>query len=306
MSKLISKHQHGTNRGGLVPHQESGTWGNRGQGNELTSAIENGLSGIWNGVKWVGDKVANGGDYIDRGLSYTIGLIPGGQTAQEAYEEAKRRQNPQYETFTASNGAQYPLAYYEDLEGNKQYLPMTGTPPMLPSMPANSPQTLIDIYGRLKKLRNSWIAGERYYIQTGRTAEEFAQTSVTARKFNQFLKEFNEGVKALGHSIKGATEDVQLFGKLKEAFQTGKAIALNDMRAVNRGRPAVKRYLIQIENALTKDSSPWAVKLYEKLRLKREALKDKQALKAAEEKIFREYATRRNMEHQLKQLGWYE
>jgi hypothetical protein len=28
--KLISKHQYGTNRGGLVHHQESGTWGNRG------------------------------------------------------------------------------------------------------------------------------------------------------------------------------------------------------------------------------------------------------------------------------------
>jgi hypothetical protein len=32
----------------------------------------------------------------------------------------------------------------------------------------------VDLHGRLKKLRNSWAAGEHYYIQTGRTAEEFA------------------------------------------------------------------------------------------------------------------------------------
>lgn len=31
-NKLITKHQQGTARGGLVPHQYSGTWGNRGQG----------------------------------------------------------------------------------------------------------------------------------------------------------------------------------------------------------------------------------------------------------------------------------
>jgi hypothetical protein len=49
---------------------------------------------VWNGVKWVGDKVINAGDYIDRGLAYAAGLIPGGQTAQEAYEETKRQQNP--------------------------------------------------------------------------------------------------------------------------------------------------------------------------------------------------------------------
>jgi hypothetical protein len=92
--KLIKKCQYGTPRGGLVYHQSSGSWGDRGQGNELQSALENGLTGVWNGVKWVGDKVINAGDYIGRGLAYVTGLIPGGQTAQEAYEETKRQQNP--------------------------------------------------------------------------------------------------------------------------------------------------------------------------------------------------------------------
>jgi hypothetical protein len=53
-NKLIKKCKYGTPRGGLVPHQESGSWGDRGQGNELQSALENGLTGMWNGVKWVG------------------------------------------------------------------------------------------------------------------------------------------------------------------------------------------------------------------------------------------------------------
>jgi hypothetical protein len=35
MKKLIKKCQYGTPRGGSVPHQESGSWGDRGQGNEL-------------------------------------------------------------------------------------------------------------------------------------------------------------------------------------------------------------------------------------------------------------------------------
>lgn len=55
--KQIGFHQTGTVKGGLQPQSYSGSWGNRGQGNELQSAFENGLS-------WIGDKVINAGDYI--------------------------------------------------------------------------------------------------------------------------------------------------------------------------------------------------------------------------------------------------
>lgn len=52
-------------RGQLIPYKYSGTWGNRGQGNELQSAIENGLS-------WVGDKIINLDDYIEDAFNYGI------------------------------------------------------------------------------------------------------------------------------------------------------------------------------------------------------------------------------------------
>ena len=61
--KLIKKAQFGTVFTSNDPTR--GTWGNRGPGNELESALENGLTGVWNGIKWAGDKILNAGDYID-------------------------------------------------------------------------------------------------------------------------------------------------------------------------------------------------------------------------------------------------
>lgn len=77
------KHQQG---GRLQNSTESGTWGNRGRGNELQSALENSLSKI-------GDVAVNFGEYIDQGLDYLTGLLPGGQTAQEAVKRGKQRRS---------------------------------------------------------------------------------------------------------------------------------------------------------------------------------------------------------------------
>lgn len=63
--KQIGFHQTGTVKGGLQPQQYSGSWGDRGQGNELQSAFENGLS-------WIGDKIANMDDYIEDGFNYLV------------------------------------------------------------------------------------------------------------------------------------------------------------------------------------------------------------------------------------------
>jgi hypothetical protein len=64
-------------RGGLVNQQYSGTWGNRGQGNELQSALENGLSWTW-------DKLTNAGDYIEQGLGLMAKrLIPKHQVGKK-------------------------------------------------------------------------------------------------------------------------------------------------------------------------------------------------------------------------------
>lgn len=61
----IPKYQSGTTRGGLVNQQYSGQWGDRGRGNELQSALENGLS-------WIGDKVMNAEDYLEDGFNYLL------------------------------------------------------------------------------------------------------------------------------------------------------------------------------------------------------------------------------------------
>lgn len=64
-TKLISKHQIGTVKGGLQPQQYSGTWGDRGKGNELQTGLEKGLSWIW-------DKMVNSEDYINDGFNYLL------------------------------------------------------------------------------------------------------------------------------------------------------------------------------------------------------------------------------------------
>lgn len=318
-NKLIKKCKYGTPRGGLVPHQESGSWGDRGQGNELQSALENGLSGMWNGVKWIGDKVINAGDYIDRGLSYAVGLIPGGETAEEALENKKREQNPQYETSTSlSTGETYNTPYWIDTKGEKHYYPSTGTPPPLPALPANAPGSLVAIHNQMKKLIQSWRVGERRYQALG-MADAMAN-SKTAQRYNQFLRAFEEGMAAMGKSIK-KVDDVKLHGKAEAAYRHARAIqsptttttiANGEVttktkniggRAFN-GRPVRKKYLREIEDMLYKDQSPVAKKMYEQLRLKRAKISNSDALKAAEEKIFKEYATRRNLTHHLSKLGW--
>lgn len=49
----------------LQTSRNSGTWGNRGKGNEIQSALEKGLS-------WIGDKFVNGADYLEDGFNYLV------------------------------------------------------------------------------------------------------------------------------------------------------------------------------------------------------------------------------------------
>lgn len=49
----------------LQTSRNSGTWGDRGKGNELQSALEKGLS-------WIGDKFVNGADYLEDGFNYLV------------------------------------------------------------------------------------------------------------------------------------------------------------------------------------------------------------------------------------------
>ena len=131
----IQKYQTGTVKGGLQPQQYSGSWGDRGRGNELQSAFENGLS-------WIGDKVMNTGDYIDQGLSYLTGLIPGGMTADESLQDTRLAQS-------AKNAGE---PGYMDIYGEYQMFPNAGVAP-LPTPLKNPSPELSQMYDGLKKLR---------------------------------------------------------------------------------------------------------------------------------------------------------
>ena len=133
--KQIGFHQTGTVKGGLQPQSYSGTWGDRGQGNELQSAFENGLS-------WIGDKVINAEDYIDQGLAYLTGLIPGGMTANESLQDTKLAQ-------TAKNAGE---PGYMDVYGEYQMFPNAGVAP-LPTPLKNPSPELSKMYDELRKLR---------------------------------------------------------------------------------------------------------------------------------------------------------
>ena len=110
MSKLIAKYQTGTNRGGLVQHSSSGSWGNRGKGNELESILENGLS-------WLYDKVTNAGEYIDRGIDKTVNAFPG---RDKDFLENRKRER------AAGNGG-----YWRDTKGKTHKASNYGEAPIV-------------------------------------------------------------------------------------------------------------------------------------------------------------------------------
>lgn len=113
----IQKCQGGTSRGGLVNHSNSGSWGDRGRGNELQSTLEKGLT-------WIGDKVMNFGDYIDQGAAYLTSALPGGMTAQESLQEERNKQ------LARNNGERG----YVNNQDEYKLFPYTGMPNTLPNV----------------------------------------------------------------------------------------------------------------------------------------------------------------------------
>ena len=219
----IQKCQTGTPRGGLVNHQNSGTWGDRGQGNELQSALENGLS-------WAADKVMNFGDYVDQGLSYVTGLLPGGQTSEEAVQDTKLSQS-------ARNAGEpgYMNTYRE-----YQMFPMTGMPPALPALPKNASPELTDMYNGLVKQWRSYSARESQMKKDG--ILDKLKSTRTVKRYEEKEKAFNNAVeefKANQPHLKKMKNDVVLTRKQNVSFKRNKAAATGDGRATNSGRSRV-------------------------------------------------------------------
>lgn len=273
--KQIGFHQTGTVKGGLQPQQYSGSWGDRGQGNELQSAFENGLS-------WIGDKVMNAGDYIDQGLAYLTGLIPGGMTADESLQDTKLAQ-------TARNAGE---PGYVDIYGEYQMFPNAGVAP-LPTPLKNPSPELLKMYDGLKKLRwNVQIresqlrkAGQLDMIESTRTAKKYRDAE---QAYLNAVEEF----KANQPHMKRMTSDVVLTRKQDASFKRNKAAATGDGRANNQGRPVLKeRQWDWVEEMMRKD--PKAAGAINRYEIKVAKGLDKKHLREARKKMLEEYAKSR-------------
>lgn len=326
--KLIKKGQSGLVTNTVYMNNNNpirGTWGNRGTGNELESALENGLSTVWNGVKWVGDKFINMGDYIDQGLSYLVALPEGVEEARKAAANKRLEQTtylqdmvyPQQATSTESNSdlsdqfltsdlmsqmAQGYLSnpYWIDVDGNihEHDMELIGLPPSIQPLPQNAPKTLVDVYNNLKRLAQSWTVGERRFITLGRTAEDFERSSKTVTRFNQLMKEYKEGLAALGKTVSNV-DDVKLHGRQQAAFKSGKYMAsqaegtVGDLRVLNQGRPAMKRaQWDEVERVMRTDRDPKVQSMLNRYDVKKGSGINEQALKDARKKMLEWYVDR--------------
>lgn len=275
MKKLIKKCQYGTPRGGLIPRQYSGTWGNRGQGNELQSALENGLS-------WVGDKIVNAGDYIENGLIRLVGFIPGGGLTTEEMLENKR---------LARNADENGIYY--DINGDMQINPISLKAPMLPTMPANATPAMQALFNDLKRQRFNWQVRESQLRKIGKA--DMIESTGTAKVYRRLEAELNKLIdSAKGHLNK--TDDVKLSKKQNAQYKHSKYMAsesqgkVGDLRTVNSGRPALRgRQWDEVERVLRTDSSPKAKALLEQYDKKVAKGINKEALKIARQKMLEQY-----------------
>lgn len=235
-NKLITKHQQGTTRGGLVPHQYSGTWGNRGQGNELQSAIEKGLS-------WVGDIITNADDYIEDAVNYGIIGIPALLTGQsekiQPFVESKREERHDPYTIQA-------------------------VVPDMPILPSKSSAQLMSKFNKLKKARASWAVRESQLKKLGQL-DKMEETK-TAKNWYSLLESYNNEINKVHKKF---IDDVPLSRKAKASFKGNKARSTGDMRSARSGRSFItERQWDQVESIMRKDNNPRAQKEIRKYDLK--------------------------------------
>ena len=271
----IQKYQTGTVKGGLQPQQYSGSWGDRGQGNELQSAFENGLS-------WVADKVVNAGDYIDQGISYLTGLIPGGRTADESLQDTRLAQS-------AKNAGE---PGYMDIYGEYQMFPNAGVAP-LPTPLKNPSPELSQMYDGLKKLRWNVQIRESQLRKAGQLDK--IESTLTAKKYKDAEQAYLNAVeefKANQPHMKRMTNDVILTRKQDASFKRNKAAATGDGRANNQGRPILKeRQWDWVEEMMRKD--PKAASTLNRYDIKVAKGLEKKHLREARKKMLEEYAKSR-------------
>lgn len=243
-------------RGQLVPYKYSGTWGNRGQGNELQSALENGLS-------WIGDKIINLDNYIEDAFNYGIIGIPAVLTGQfekiKPFVDQKRNERTNSEIVQA-------------------------VVPDLPILPKNAPKTALSIYDKLKKARSSWAVRESQLKKLGQLDKlEGTKTVTNYRKLEQ---QFQESLIPQTH--KKYLNENPLTRKGTSEFKSNKRFSMNDGRATNSGRPRVReRQYDAVEEMMRKD--PKASGLLHRYDIKVAKGLDPSALRKARMEMIQQY-----------------
>lgn len=280
-TKLITKHQQGTTRGGLVNHSYSGTWGNRGQGNELQSALENGLTAIWDGVKWVGDKVFNAEDYIELGLANVVGSIPGGiYTREETVQNAKNK-------IHARNAGE---PGYTTTDGKFIVFPITGMPPILPTLIKNPSKEVLDAYNKLVKARNSYVVRESQLRKAGNLSA--IENTLTAKRYKEQEALYK---RLISKHTKTPVEQTTLPKKQSAEFKHTKSMATGDRRATNAGRPAVReRQYDYVESLMRNDKNPAVQQLLKRFDLKVAKGMDPSLIRQRRKEMLYNYAKSRN------------
>lgn len=192
-------------------------------------------------------------------------------------------------TQRAEREAQPGEVYYDAL-GNARIKPYTGVVPVLPSLPANAPSSLIKLHDNMKKLRSSWAVRENQLKKLNRL-DEMPRT-LTARRYKEAEKTFNDAVQSIGKATHN-TDPTKLTKRLKSSFKAEKARSTNDLRATNAGRPS-ERSLDYMESIMRNDNHPSVQKILHNYDLKVAKGMDSKLAKQRLKEILIDYAKRRN------------
>lgn len=177
---LIPKHQLGGPVARLAQQKSSGSWGNRGKGNEGQSALENGLS-------WVQDKISNAEEYASRGLDWAIGAIDPTMTADEAVEQGIARREyesvPHYEMMSV-DGKLMPVI---------TYLPPQGGIAPLPTLATGAPARVAEAHARLMpKWRSAAVRESQFKHGLGSKKGTPLEQTKSWQAYEKALQEYND------------------------------------------------------------------------------------------------------------------
>lgn len=260
-NKLIPKHQLGGPIAGLSQQKSRGSWGNRGQGNEGESLLENGLV---NTIQFIGDI---------SGLTDVYNGLFNNQSEPKGRPEI-------------INGQQV----YELKQPTTEY----GAPKLIPGLKGVPTETMKEVFKNWQRAYDSLAATKSRLFKLGRSAE------LTNSKPYKFFEQINKELAKLVEKANKAPKlkDSEAFTKLvkvqEETGQLGRLTgrsgritykgdvtsATNDFRHMNAGRPATKRAMDYIETTVRgwSHQSPVVQKALQKYDLKVAKGLDKNAL----------------------------